>query len=226
MRKQISLVLMTICAAVLIVVALPGIAKAESLKKVDVSTKTVGASEPGTIKAKYNWGLYDLGYDYAKIQFGDSYYRKEVQLLDQSGTKVVKTTSATYLASFSVKKNKVYFVRFREVYSNGTKSAWSGKISFCTMKLGRKLKSGKKIRFKVPKVKGVKKFKIYMSTKLDSGYKKIKTLKPGKSFKVGKFRGKKFKFYKNYYYWPRAVLKNGWTVYCPKDGFQIKRVFK
>ncbi len=226
MRKQISLVLMTICVAVFMVVALPGIAKAESLVSVDMPAKVIDVSEPGTIQAKYSWGLYSLSYKEVSIYFGDTSCVKEVQLLDKSGTKVVKsTTTNSYLASFSVSKNKVYYVRHRQVY-NGKKGSWSGKIGFCTMKLGRSLKSGKKVRFKAPKVKGVKKFKVYMSTSLNSGYKKIKTLKPGKSFKIGKFRGKKFKNYKDYYYWPRAVLKNGRTVLCPRDSFYIRLVYR
>lgn len=45
----------------------------------------------------------------------------------------------------------------------------------------------------MPKVKGVKKFTLYMSTKSDKGYKKVKKVKPGKTVVISKFKNKAFK---------------------------------
>lgn len=53
-----------------------------------------------------------------------------------------------------------------------------------------------------------------MSTKKNSGWKKIKTLKPGKAITISRFKGKSFKYYKNYYY---KIVPNKGQYY--RNGF-------
>ena len=132
------------------------------------------------------------------VEFNDGTYEKQVQLLNRSG-KVIKTDTCYTYTTFSLSKNTVYYVRYREMdydYASGQTyySSWSGKLGFCTAKFKLSLiRKGRKVKYKAPKVAGVKSFRIYVSTKSGSKYKKVKTLKPGKSFKIKKFRGKKIK---------------------------------
>ena len=134
-----------------------------------------------------------------------SNYYYEVQLLNYTKKKVVgKTTCARY-AFFDLKKNQLYYYRVRATaydYTQGKYvpvSNWSYgygiNTAVCTVKL-----SGKNVKIKVPKVKGVKKFTLYMSTNNKKGYKKVKTVKPGKTVVVSKFKKKAFKKGKYYYY--------------------------
>ena len=102
-----------------------------------------------------------------------------------------------------LKKNQLYYYRVRATsynYSTGQYvpvSNWSYgygiNTGVCTVKL-----SGKKVRIKTPKVKGVKKFTLYMSTNRTKGYKKIKTVKSGKTITVSSFKKKSFKKYKDW----------------------------
>ena len=107
-------------------------------------------------------------------------YRYQVQLLNYNKKKVVATDECSLYAFFTLKKNQLYYYRVRATsynYSTGQYvpvSNWSYgygiNTGVCTVKL-----SGKKVRIKTPKVKGVKKFTLYMSTNRTKGYKKIKT---------------------------------------------------
>ena len=112
---------------------------------------------------------------------------------------------------FTLKKNQLYYYRVRATsynYSTGQYvpvSNWSYgygiNTGVCTVKL-----SGKKVRIKTPKVKGVKKFTLYMSTNRTKGYKKIKTVKSGKTITVSSFKKKSFKKYKDYYYYISSAV--------------------
>lgn len=130
----------------------------------------------------------------------------EVQIRDYKG-KVVKTSYNISYSSFSLSKNKLYSFRFRRVYysySDGKYipiSDWSNSPSFTTAKYKvSQVGKSRKVKIKTPKVAGIKNYKIYMSTKKKSGWKKIKTVKAGKAITVSRFKGKSFKYYKNYYY--------------------------
>lgn len=133
-------------------------------------------------------------------------YRYQVQLLNYNKKKVVATDECSLYAFFTLKKNQLYYYRVRATsynYSTGQYvpvSNWSYgygiNTGVCTVKL-----SGKKVRIKTPKVKGVKKFTLYMSTNRTKGYKKIKTVKSGKTITVSSFKKKSFKKYKDYYYY-------------------------
>ncbi len=218
MKKQIGMIIMTFCVVMLLAFALPGMANAESLGKADAPSQVADVAAPGRIQAKSTMTISSLRPNFVSMDFSDNNNTKEIQLLNKS-FQVVQTTSCMIYGSFSLKKNQVYYLRFREkAYDYNTHtyvySGWSGTKGICTVNYSLKLKGGK-VRYKAPKVKGVKKFKIYLSKKSGSGYKKIKTLKPGKSFSFKKFKGKKIKKYKNYYYYSIAKAKNGANLICP-----------
>ncbi|MBP0056093.1 hypothetical protein JYQ75_01495 [Anaerobutyricum soehngenii] len=134
-----------------------------------------------------------------------NYYTYEVQLLDHTKKKVIAQDDCALYAFFDLKKNQLYYYRVRATAYDYTQkkyvpvSDWSYgygiNTAICKVKL-----SGKKIKIKVPKVKGVKKFTLYMSTKSDKGYKKVKKVKPGKTVVISKFKNKAFKNGKYYYY--------------------------
>ena len=144
----------------------------------------------------------------------------EVQIRDHKG-KVVKTRYAISYSSFNLSKNKLYSFRFRRVYSSYSDRKyiairnWSNSPSFTTAKYKvRQVGKSRKVKIKTPKVAGIKNYKIYMSTKKNSGWKKIKTLKPGKAITISRFKGKSFKYYKNYYY---KIVPNKGQFY--RNGF-------
>ena len=144
----------------------------------------------------------------------------EVQIRDHKG-KVVKTRYDISYSSFNLSKNKLYSFRFRRVYYSYSDrkyiaiSNWSNSPSFTTAKYKvRQVGKSRKVKIKTPKVAGIKNYKIYMSTKENSGWKKIKTLKPGKAITISRFKGKSFKYYKNYYY---KIVPNKGQYY--RNGF-------
>lgn len=132
-------------------------------------------------------------------------YQYEVQLLDYTKKKVIAQDNCALYAFFNLKKNQYYYYRVRATAYDYTQrsyvpvSDWSYgygiNTAICTAKL-----SGKNVKIKVPKVKGVKKLSLYMSTNSDKGYKKVKSVKPGKTVLVSKFKKKKLKKRKTYYY--------------------------
>ena len=154
-------------------------------------------------------------------------YRYQVQLLNYNKKKVVATDECSLYAFFTLKKNQLYYYRVRATsynYSTGQYvpvSNWSYgygiNTGVCTVKL-----SGKKVRIKTPKVKGVKKFTLYMSTNRTKGYKKIKTVKSGKTITVSSFKKKSFKKYKDYYYYISSAKKQRKFVHS----FYIRTVYR
>ena len=217
MKKRMGMLIAVVCAVFLMAAAAGKDVKAETLGAAEQPDQVVSAPSDGRIKAASTMTIDSLSPTRVGIEFDDSTYEKEVQLMNRSG-KVISTDTCWYYSSFNLKKNTVYYIRYREMdydYDSGQTYyySWSGKLGFCTAKFSLKLKKGRKIRYKAPKVAGVKNFRVYVSTKSGSKYKKVKTLKPGKSFKLKKFRGKKIKKNKTYYWYATAKV-NGSYVRC------------
>ena len=152
--------------------------------------------------------------------------QEKAQATVQAGSFTHRVQSL-YYAFFTLKKNQLYYYRVRATsynYSTGQYvpvSNWSYgygiNTGVCTVKL-----SGKKVRIKTPKVKGVKKFTLYMSTNRTKGYKKIKTVKSGKTITVSSFKKKSFKKYKDYYYYISSAKKQSKFVHS----FYIRTVYR
>lgn len=148
----------------------------------------------------------------------------EVQLRDYKG-KVIKTNFSCFYSTFSLSKNKLYSYRIRGVYYvNGEYvpyTNWSNSVYFTTAQYKvTRVGKGRKVKIKTPKVAGIKNYKIYMSLKKNGGWKKLKTVKAGKSIICSKFKGKPFKLYTNYYY---KIVPNKGSYYINGFYFYNKR---
>lgn len=153
---------------------------------------------------------------------------KEVQVLNSS-KKVWKTRKCSFFTSFNLKKNKAGTVRFRYIDNDGTAlSDWSESISFATY-TGNNVKKegGKKLyaSYKLPKIKGVKKYVIYISDKKEKGYKKIKSAKPGTKVVLKTFKKKSFKYYKNYYVRIKPIVTGAKNHAVCTTGFYFRKSF-
>lgn len=162
----------------------------------------------------------------------------EVALMNNKGE-----TVKTYVCSvrnqsgsayfYDLKKNTLYYYAIRLVTYDSTSpsryaavSEWSAKKAFTTAKYTVKQVGRKKaVSIKCPKIKGIKKYTIYMSAKEKSGYKKVGTVKPGKSLKVSKFNKKAFKYKKNYYYKIYGHTSKGTKCAAYMNGFYFYKLF-
>lgn len=130
----------------------------------------------------------------------------EIGLFDVYGNLVAVDDCISYASFNGLNANRIYIYRARNVDYNTTVggyvplSDWSAPKAFSTVKYSLKAVKGKKaFTVKAPKIAGVKNYKLYISKKNDSGFKKVKTLKAKKKYKITKFKKSSFKFYKNYY---------------------------
>lgn len=172
-----------------------------------------------------------IGISGGKLYFDLTYhsgYGYQVQILSKAKKKISTKTVSSY-ASFSVKKNKIYYYRVRLVrdpYGDRTAASdWTKARPVATIKSYKISAPSRKLKIRVPKYKGIT-YNIYMSTKKSSGYKKIKTLKPGKSYTISKYKGKKFALYKTYYYKITPVYKKRKSVISYAGSVRFYRVYK
>lgn len=142
----------------------------------------------------------------------------QVLLYNYKGKKVASQNalSASYGAvvryvKFKIAKNQSYTVKVRTYLTvNGT--TIYGKLSkaraFTTMtnikvKYRMNYRTGKKsytaVIPKAKNAKGVKSFTVYISKNEDKGFKKVKTVKPGKNVSISKYKGKAIKNVQKYY---------------------------
>ena len=149
-------------------------------------------------------------------------YYVDTQIL-LNGAVVGESTGNISYASISVPaplpKNTVYEYRIRmreKVYSGGKSTevvgAWTPTRTFATLStkgFKQKGRRSKAVKMTVPKVLGAKKVVVTMSTKKDSGYKKIATCKKKKKITVSSFKKKSFKKHKYYYYRIQVYAANG-----------------
>lgn len=148
----------------------------------------------------------------------------EVRLYDNNGKKKKSLSLSGSSTSFNIKNNIVYKVQARSyVKFNGKKKYSSWATIYCLdQPMLSKVKINKdKLELKWPKVAGATEYKVYVSTKQHSGYKKVATVSKNKnSCTVKKLNGKKFSSKKTYYVYVEAVCNKGKTkntsgcVYC------------
>lgn len=213
------------------------------------ATVAVQAVDEGTAQASvqatgFTFGISSVYYDSStkKVTLGvtisttDSYGGYyQVQVLNYKKKVAADKTGVLKFAYFqnSLSKNKLYYIRVRRVAysyydSTNQKTVYTpagnwvyAKKSLNTAVLSAKYSKGK-VKIKVPKVKGMKKMYLYMSTKRDGGYKKVKTVKPGKTYAISKFKKKKLKKYKTYYCQVRGKNQTSGFVYS----FWIRTVYR
>lgn len=148
-------------------------------------------------------------------------YNKSKKLMSSSNVRYFNGAtegSITVAASFST--NSFYYYRVRAAFVTGFDAYGDPILSYgswskwkATSTIYPKL-SGKnwRITVKGPKVSGVSKYKVYVSTSATSGYKKIGTIKPGRTMVCSKVRGRSLKSYgtyTNFYFRVVPVLKSG-----------------
>lgn len=160
--------------------------------------------------------------------------RGQIEMCDVNGTPV---SSKDWISSttgfYDVAKNTVYLFRVRFYEHTWDSSArkyvdtfgeWSGFKAASTIAPTASLTSrrSKKVKIKIPKMAGVKNVVLYMSTSTTTGFKKVATIKPGKTKVISKFKGKSFKTKKWYYYRIQINLQNGIPCEDYFNGFQIR----
>ncbi len=153
---------------------------------------------------------------------------KEVQVLDYQKN-VLKTQKSLFFANFNLKKNKAGMVRYRTIDNDGTPlTDWSETIGFASYSGSNVKMEGKKklyASYKLPKIKGVKKYIIYLSNKQNKGYKKVKSAKPGTKVVLKNYKKKSFKYYKNYYVRIEYVVKGADRNAVRTTGFYFTKTF-
>ena len=228
MRKEIKTLIIVAC----LVFALSLGVKADA-----AGTKSVLKEAP-TAASEALSGSYTLSYISSDrtsigIDFSDTSYYKEVVILDYK-KQVVKSDRFISYASFSgLKKNRLYYYTFRSLgydanYNLVPTSDYAKMKPFTTDTSTFVSTRGRKGRFRVPRIKGVAKYKIYLATSRNGKYRYVKTAKKGKSVNIYKYRGKKLAFWQNYYFKIVPILSNGkkaagyYTVY--RQAFYIRKV--
>lgn len=148
------------------------------------------------------------------VAFKDTSQAKQVQLLTRKG-KLVKEAYVKKSCAFrKLRKNRLYYYRYRYVsYDEAGRtyravSSWSVKRPVSTFRIKVKHSDGE-IVFKVPKTPGIKKYRLYISTRRHRGYKKEKTLRPGTQVRVDEVKGEELVKYKLYFYQIVAITKKG-----------------
>ena len=135
----------------------------------------------------------------------DSSQYTRIGVFDANDQLVAYDDAFFYATVNGLQKNQVYYYRAQTLsgYNGVPTSDWSAPKSFTTIDSNKikfkGIKGQRACTVKVPKVNGVKNYTISMSTKSDGGFKKIKTIKPGKKIKITKMKKKSFKLGKTYY---------------------------
>jgi len=194
---------------------------------------TVTAGAEPTVTLTLNDFVYDGAttggfYVYYTMPYTDVY--PEIRVFNNAMEPVAVKEAGSYKGSVFVPvtlaKNRVYYYQLVPfVRDKGVKTyvgAASPMRAICTVKLQDKSsKRQRNIKLKCPKIAGVKSLKVLMSTNKTTGYRKIGTVRPGKTMKtISKFRGKAFQYWTYYYFRADATLKNG----VPCDSLWLQNV--
>lgn len=132
----------------------------------------------------------------------------DMRVLNNKGHVVEVSEKNGGITYFSyLKKNRLYYYQIRETrtavypWEEDFTGEWTKKVPFVIAQYQlSQVGTGRKVRIKMPKISGVKSYKVYMSYKKDRAWKKLKTVKVGKSIVVSKFKGKALARNKKYYY--------------------------
>ena len=150
-----------------------------------------------TKQARTSKGVYgyieELTDEYVSIECKDTQDEEfEVQVRDNTGKEVFSQREIGYFF-VELSKNKLYSFRVRGMKINYDTDSydpytpWSNSVYFSTAQYKLKqVGKTKKAKITTPKVAGISKYTVYMSLKKNGGYKKVKTVKAGKSITAGK----------------------------------------
>lgn len=178
-----------------------------------LTMKTAPAKVSYVSMTNYYSALGSCYYGWNTVNNADGY---EFQLLNYKGAKLLgkeTTSSSIYINPF--KKGVFTKARCRAyilVDNKKVYGAWSGynyNASCKSIKVTRS-SNRKKISLKWAKIKGASGYQVYVSTKSDSGYKKVKSLKASKtSYSFTKFNKKSLKKNQTYYIRVKYLTKVG-----------------
>lgn len=169
----------------------------------------------GLKQSRWYYYIKELEVEWDEQSAVDGY---EVSLYDDKGKLVneqIIDNSWENDAEFKNMKYKVYTVKVRSFMTyNGQKYYSSYATIYCLNQANvtKATVSGNKLHLKWGKVSGATGYNVYVSTKSDSGYKKVaKISKKKNSCTISKFKGKKFSSKKTYHVYVETVCNKGKT---------------
>ncbi len=186
---------------------------------------TVTPGKVTEVDVPYYWNaIGELEVEYKRISYAEG-YEAELYTANKKKDKKVASAQGNHYGIFvkysGLKKHNFYKVRVRAytTTTDGVKKygAWSDWKQTCQqpdVKL-RPTSNGMKVKF--DKISGADRYVVYMSTKKDSGYKKVATTKKT-SVTVKKLGKKKLKRGKTYYAYVVAYNKVGKKYYSGAAG--------
>ena len=187
------------------------VATSDSYKR--VTMKTIPSKVLTVAMTNYYSNIRIANYGWTGVDNADGY---EFQLLDSKGKKLYSTTTSYNSCTVSAFKQGVFTKARARAYItiNGQKKygTWSGYNYSATAKkiTAKRSKNGKKISLSWKKITGAAGYTVYISTKSDSGFKKVKTY-GAKTTKctIKKYGKKKLKKSKKYYIRVEYLTKSG-----------------
>lgn len=141
-----------------------------------------------------------------------------IGIFDSKDRLIATKDALSYATISGLQKNKVYYYRAQTISGNGgvATSGWSSPKAFSTLmdtKVKLQAVKGKRAcTLKLPKLTGLKNYTVYISKKSDTGFKKVKTVKPGKKIKITKYKKKSFKLGQTYYF--KITQKTSKNITC------------
>lgn len=177
----------------------------------DISTKNFA------LNAAYSDGTVDFA-----VNRPANATKVELEIYNAKNKKIAKRTMYKYSDSIKISKAMGYKYRVRAYYTNNSTGKnyygrWSGYRYFANPNATIKA-SKNTIKAYIKKGTGISSYTVYVSTKRDSGYKKVKTVKVGKKSKytvtAKKYGKKKIKGPKYYYVKVVPKVKFGSKTYA------------
>ena len=185
---------------------------------VSITVETIPAAVHNFKQEKWWFYAKTLDVSWDRVETAD---RVEVTLYNSKGRRVgkpVSTNSYASRASFTKMKDEVYTVTIQAFKTVNGKTYSTPKAKIQCFNQARikektiKVKKGN-LSFQWGKVGGASGYDIYMSTKLKSGYKKVKSVgKNTTKVTIKKFKGKAINPKKTYYICVETKKKNGSKV--------------
>mgnify|MGYP004527374863 FL=1 len=201
-RKQNCILAIVMFALMSILISFP--VQAQTINQKQAKATVQYASIPSKVETASYGDIYitvkNISDDY-RVDY-------DMRILDSKGKVVEVSEQNGGIEHFSyLKKNRLYYYQIRETrtavypWEEDSIGGWTKKVPFVIAQYQlSQVGTGRKVRIKMPKISGVKSYKVYMSYKKDRAWKKLKTVKAGKSIVISKFKGKALARNKKYYY--------------------------